>query len=241
MQPFTRSMSMLAIALSLGGFATTAQTQSLDTPQAQFQRALEQTDTENWQGAIANFNAAAEGFQAQDNPLQATVAATTARYLDWWNDWRLERERTSDLQTVEPIPQWVMMGSCMGSSEAEICDYALQFVQAERDMAEGVMLLQRHLRHVPLATGGAYAVFSIEDAQAVTPPLQAGEHWLPLCRPTDGSDRKVVAIVQTQGYEDSLTFPEIREAWWIDYETETLQRSVAPTDIVCENPCPGGC
>ncbi|USR92568.1 hypothetical protein NEA10_07580 [Phormidium yuhuli AB48] len=198
----------------------------------------QRTQIGDWQGAIANFQAAADGFAGQGDETRQAMAEAIVRYLDWWLGWS-DRQRES--AEVEMMPDWLSFGRCVEDQTGHVCGYSLQFVQSDKDEIEGVLLLQNHIYDVPMATGGSYGVFGILAAEAVSPPLQGGESWIPFCERLDGEDSAMMAIVQTHGYEDADEYPEIREVWWVNLEEESLEFQKSPSHIRCWNPCPGGC
>ena len=207
-------------------------------PETLLDWALQRTQIQDWEGAIVNLQAAAEGFAEQGDEKRQAMAGAIVRYLDWWLGWT-ERQREST--ESEMMPDWKSFGRCLEDETGHICGYSLEFVQSEDDEIEGVLLLQNHLDDVPTAAGGAYAVFGILAAEAVSPPLQAGESWVPFCERVDGESPPMMAIVQTRGYEDSEEYPEIREVWWANLQEESLESEMSPRNIRCFNPCPGGC
>ncbi len=207
-------------------------------PDTLLDRALQRTQIQDWEGAIANLQGAADGFAEQGDETRQAMAEAIVRYFDWWLGWT---ERQRQLAEPEMMPDWISFGRCLADETGHICGYSLQFVQSEDDGIEGVLLLQNHLEDVPMAAGGSYAVFGILAAEAVSPPLQAGESWVPSCERLDGESPPMMAIVQTRGYEDSDEYPEIREVWWANLEEKSLESEMSPGNIRCFNPCPGGC
>lgn len=208
-------------------------------PETLFDRALDRTETQDWQGAIADLKEAAEGFAQQGDQRRQAMAGAIVRYLDWWLGWTAQQR-----EGVEGgvMPDWQSFGRCLEDASGQICGYALQFAQSEDDQIEGVLLLQKHLEDVPIPGGGSYPVFAIVDAEAVYPPLGARESWTPTCERLDGeSSPGMMAIVTSGGYEDSEYYPEVREVWWANLEEESLQSQMSGDAVRCFNPCPGGC
>jgi len=208
-------------------------------PETLFDRALDRTETQDWQGAIADLKEAAAGFAQQGDERRQAMAEAIVRYLDWWLGWT-EQQREGVEGGV--MPDWQSFGRCLEDASGQICGYALQFAQSEDDQIEGVLLLQKHLEDVPTPGGGSYPVFAIVDAEVVYPPLGAGESWTPTCERLDGeSSPGMMAIVTSGGYEDSEYYPEVREVWWANVEEESLQSQRSGDAVRCFNPCPGGC
>ena len=70
----------------------------------------QRTQIGDWQGAIANFQAAADGFAGQGDETRQAMAEAIVRYLDWWLGWS-DRQRES--AEVEMMPDWLSFGRCV--------------------------------------------------------------------------------------------------------------------------------
>ena len=229
------SIIFLSGVALLGCFAPVLQAQGGGQTRAEevYNRGIAKTRQEDYRGAIADFQAAANLFNQSGNLSNAYKSQALATY---WQFIALRVQRTTP--STDPLPSWYIGGHCLGEP---VCKYSVVFVNpgAERTNFGGVIILEENLRMMTRPDGSGEGIDAVVDAQTVR-KLRRGEYWQYSCQMRGRrSQDRLVAIAQTNGYENADFYPA-RLAWRINLTSKKIE-SIPATNIQCENPCPGGC
>lgn len=210
-----------------------AQPRGQTRAEAVYNRGIAKTSQEDYRGAIADFQQAANLFNQSGNLSNAYKSQTLATY------WQYTAERLqSTTPTNEALPGWYVGGSCLG---IPICKYSVVFVNPGRERTNfgGIVILEENLRMLNRPDGTGEPINAVLDAQTV-PKLRQGEYFALSCQMRGRRTQNLfAAIAQTNGYENADFYPA-RLAWRINLTSKKIE-SIPATNIQCENPCPGGC
>lgn len=203
--------------------------------QSLLNQAFKKTQAENFEGAIQDLVTATQFFITQKDWENVYKSSSLIAVLESYI------EEKNDLETgeVRQIPEWYKLGSCIGGDD--ICEYTLIWATPDTTGTdfEGILVLQKHLRYLPNPEGGEIPVQSVIDAQVV-PKLKGGE-WLGSdCSLKGQKSVPVLAIYQTRGFQDAEYYTQITRAWRVDIATQAIE-PISSSNVVCMNPCPGGC
>jgi hypothetical protein len=228
------SIIFLSGVVLLGCFASGMQAQPRGQSRAEeiYNRGIAKTRQEDYGGAIADFQQAANLFRQSGNLSNAYKSQTLATYWEFSAE-RIQRRTPSNT----PLPRWYVSGTCFGEPT---CKYSAVFINpsAERTNFGGVIVLEENLRMMTRPDGTGEPINAVLDVQTI-PKLRRGEYWQSSCQMRGRTTPGLFAIAQTNGYENADFYPA-RLAWRINSTTKKIE-SIPATNIRCENPCPGGC
>lgn len=215
-------------------FAGVMQAQPIGQTRAEevYNRGIAKTRQEDYRGAIADFQQAANLFTQSRNLSNAYKSQTLATY------WQHTADRLAPAPppNTDLAPKWYVAGACLPNTN---CKYSVTFVNpgAERTNFGGVVILEENLRMLNLPDGTGKPIDAVLDAQTV-PKIRQGEYLALIgCQMRGGRTQNVfVAIARTRGYENADFYPAI-SAWRINLTTKKIE-SVPATNIHCENLSP---
>ncbi len=228
-------MKRLFLSLILGVVAVVGSVWPVPAQSNLFDSAFEKSQAENFEGAIDDLLQANIFFWEQkdwENVYQSTALIAILTHS-------LDQKNALEAGETLRSPEWYKLGSCMGGND--ICEYSVVWATPETTGTdfEGILVLQKHLRYIPNPEGGAISVQAIVDAEVV-PKLKGGE-WLGTnCNLKGREDVPILGIYQTRGFYDAEEYTQIRKAWRVNITTQTIE-TISPSNVVCINPCPGGC
>lgn len=229
-----RGSSVLGIAILVGGITTAPYAQQVAQTRGEdfYNQGVSKTQREDYRGAIADLQRAANLFSQQRNPANAYKSKALAIYL------QLVQQRRQPTSSSQSLPSWYKTGKCLGEP---ICQYGITWIdpEAEKTAFGGILILEKHLRMQEKPDGSGQPVEAILDVR-VLPKLRPEEMLHSNCELRRKADPQILAIVQIQGFEDRDLYTKVRQAWRTNLSTEKID-PLPTTNITCINPCPGGC
>jgi len=229
-----RGSSVLGIAILVGGITTAPYAQQVAQTRAEdfYNQGVSKTQREDYRGAIADLQRAANLFTQQRNPANAYKSKALAIYL------QLVEQRLQPTSSSQSLPSWYKTGKCLGEPT---CKYGITWIdpEAEKTAFGGILILEKHLRMQEKPDGSGQPVEAILDVR-VLPKLRPEEILQSNCELRRKADPQILAIVQIQGFEDRDLYTKVRQAWRANLSTEKID-PLPTTNITCINPCSGGC
>lgn len=222
-------------SLLLGSMVVASSILPVLAQQSLLNQAFEKTQAENFEGAIQDLVEATQFFIQQKDWENAYKSSTLIKILENY----IEEKNALEVGKVRQIPDWYKLGSCIGGND--ICEYTIIWTTPDTTGTDfdGILVLQKHLRYLPNPEGGDISVQSIIDAQVV-PKLNGGEWLRSDCTLNNQDGVPILAIYQTRGFEEADYYTQIRKAWRVNIATQTIE-PISSSNVVCVNPCPGGC
>jgi hypothetical protein len=200
-----------------------------------YNQGIAKTGREDYRGAIADFQQAANLFNQSGNLSNAYKSQILATY------WQYSAERIQPpTSSTNPLPGWYIGGRCLELGN-QICKYSVVFVNpgTARTNFGGVVILEENLRMLNQPDGTGQPINAVLDAQTV-PKVREGEYFATSCqmgrRRQSLTQNLFAAIAQTNGYENAEFYPA-RLAWRINLTTKKIE-SIPATNIQCENYSP---
>lgn len=197
-----------------------------------YNQGVSKTQREDYRGAIADLQTAANLFTQQRNPTNAYKSKALAIYLQF------SERRLQPSHRNETLPNWYKLGQCLGEPT---CQYGVVWIDPETRGTPfgGILILDKKLRMLERPDGSGEPIEAILDVRVV-PRISRGEWLQGNCQIRDKSDPQILAIVQVQGFENEDLYTKVKQVWRINLTTEKID-SIPTTNVACINPCPGGC
>jgi hypothetical protein len=197
--------------------------------------AYQKNQAENFAGAIQDLQTATQFFFKQKDWKEAYKSRALMSVLQS----RLEEKEALESGKEHRPQDWYRLGQCIGGKD--ICEYSVAWLTPDTIGTDfdGIVVLQKSLRQIPNAQGGSSPVQSITDAQVV-PKLKGGENLGANCTQKGAKSKPILAIYQARGFENAEFYTQVRAAWQVNMSTQKIV-PISPRNVVCENPCPGGC
>jgi hypothetical protein len=229
-----KEMTALGIASILGmpSLAVHAQIIVQNRAEDLYNQGIRKTRQEDYRGAIADLQRAANLFNQQRNSTNAYKSKALAIYLQFLAS-RLQSGGNS-----EPLPNWYKSGRCLGTP---ICQYGIVWAApaSEQTAFGGILILTEKLRMLNRPDGSGEPIDAVLDVQIV-PKLRPGEVLSTNCQFREKTEPELLAIVQTRGFENADLYTQVRQAWRVNLRTKTIV-TIPNRNITCVNNCPGGC
>lgn len=227
-------ITVLGIPIILAGLTSAPHAQLIAQTSAEdfYNQGVSRTHREDYLGAIADLQTAANLFSRQGNATNAYKSKALSIYLQF------VAKRLQPVAVSEPNTEWYKLGQCLGTPT---CQYGITWVapEAEKTTFGGILILEKNLRMINRLDGSGEPVDAVLDVQVI-PKLRSGEWLNTNCQINGKADSEVLAIVQVKGYENADLYTQVRQAWRSNLRTQKIE-TIPTKNVACINHCPGGC
>ncbi|NJK34986.1 MAG: hypothetical protein HC919_08570 [Oscillatoriales cyanobacterium SM2_2_1] len=191
-------------------------------PEVIYQRALQQTQRNNFTPALVDLAIARREFERRNNAEGAYRSYALRQYLLW----------SINRVTGETLPSWYKSGRCL-TVGGNVCAFSVTFLDYESAATPfgGVLILERNQGY-----RGQEPINGTLDV-VVVPKLRPGEQFCGLTQYRRDRTATYQAIAQFRGQEHQEEITNIRRAWRVNPRTRRIE-SVPTKDVFCENPMP---
>jgi hypothetical protein len=207
-----------------------------------FQRALQHTQSDRYEAAIADFRQAAKWFYQNQDYENTYISSFLADYL---NDIEITNSYYSEGNTASLTP-WFKAGKCLDND----CLYSLVWANPSPlgGRFGGVLILEKRLRYISSPNQGQRPVNAIIDVKLV-PPLRPDEFVDLNCLENrdnvSNQNNDLIALVKIDPNRDNDEdfYTDIRQAWKVNLTNEKIESIPVSSSskMGCINHCPGGC
>lgn len=191
-------------------------------PEVTYQRALQQTQRDNFTAALADLAIARREFERRNNAEGTYRSFALRQYLIW----------SINRVTGETVPSWYRSGRCLAVGE-NVCAFSVSFLDYESAATPfgGVLVLERNQGY-----RGQEPINGTLDV-VVVPKLRPGEQFCALTSHRRDRTATYQAITQFRGQETQEEITNLRRAWRVNLQARRIE-SMPTKDVFCENPMP---